>query len=85
MLINSIRSCIDLFTNEKYSQHFKLFENFIKLSFYLCTKNINNIRKEDYFLIEKIEYEGYFIVESLYEAYQKAKEMNLKEVILYGG
>ena len=60
MLINSIRSCIDLFTNEKYSQHFKLFENFIKLSFYLCTKNINNIRKEDYFLIEKIEYSPNF-------------------------
>lgn len=36
-------------------------------------------------LAEKIEYEGSFIVESLYGAYQKAKIMNLKEVILYRG
>ena len=60
MLINSIRSCIDLFTNEKYFQYFKLFENFIKLSFDLCRQNINNIRKEDYFLVEKIEYSPNF-------------------------
>jgi len=57
-----------------------------KAAFYLCfyfddPKIIAFTR----LLIEKIEYEGYFIVESLYKAYQKAKEMNLKEVILYRG
>ena len=55
MLTNSLRSFIDLFSNEKYSEYFKLFENFIKLTFQMSQK-INNIRKEDYFLIEKIVY-----------------------------
>ena len=60
-LVNSVRSCIELFVNEKYSAHSKLFENFIKLSYYMNLKqNNNNIRKEDYFLIEKIVYSPNF-------------------------
>ena len=59
LLISSIASCIDLFTNEKYLEYGKRFENFIKLSFYYEHK-INNIRKEDFFLIEKVDYSPSF-------------------------
>ena len=59
LLITSIASCIDLFTNEKYIEYGKLFENFIKLKFFY-THKINNIRKEDFFLIEKIVYSPSF-------------------------
>ena len=60
ILINSIRSCTELFIDEKYAVHSKLFEECIKLC-YLCSNNeVNNIRKEDYFLVEKIEYSPSF-------------------------
>jgi len=59
VLIKTVCTCGDLFLNEKFNKNEELFKNFIKLSD-LCKNNINNIRKEDYFLIEKITYSNNF-------------------------
>ena len=60
IMVNSVRSCIELFTNEKYSEYNILFQNFIKLCYLIKNKEINNIRNQDYFLIEKIDYSPSF-------------------------
>jgi hypothetical protein len=55
VLIEVVCNCGDLFTDEKYSKYFKLIESFIK-SGDLWQSNKNSIKKEEYYLVEKITY-----------------------------
>ena len=59
VLIKTVCTCGDLFLSDKFNKNEELFKDFIKLSD-LCKNNNNNIRKGDYFLIEKITYSQNF-------------------------